>query len=171
MKKVLFVIAPDDFRDEELFVPQDELTKCGYETWIASHKTGTCKGVKGGVAQSDMVLEDVDTNDFEAVIFVGGKGSEVFFEDPHAFKVAQAMHGLGKTVAAICIAPVILANAGILKKKNATVFESESKTIEAKGAHYTGEGVVVDGNIVTADGPKNAKKFGQTLCEVLNKQD
>ncbi|MGP6140562.1 DJ-1/PfpI family protein [Jeotgalibaca sp. A127] len=171
MEKVLFIIAPDDFQDEELFWTQQELKDCGYETWIASHKADTCRGVNGGIAQSDMVLEDVDTNDFEAVIFVGGKGSRVFFSDPHAYKIAQAMHGLGKTIAAISIAPVILANAGILKKRYATVSESESKTLESKGVHYSNEGVVVDGNIVTAAGLRNAKEFGQKVCERLSKRD
>jgi len=167
MAKVIFVIAPEDFRDEELFMTQEEVAKCGHEMWIASHKTGTCMGVHGGIAQSDLLVEDVDTNSFDGVVFVGGKGSRVFFDDPHAAMLAQAMHGQGKMVAAICIAPVILANAGLLKKKNATVFESEVGTIEARGAVYTEAGVTVDGNLITASGPDQAKAFGLAICNFL----
>jgi protease I len=169
MAKVLFVIAPEDFRDEELFMTQEEVAKCGHEMWIASHKTGTCMGVHGGIAQSDLLVEDVDTNSFDGVVFVGGKGSSVFFDDPHAWMLAQAMNGQGKMVAAICIAPVILANAGLLKKKNATVFKSEIAAIEAKGAVYSGSGVTVDGNLITASGPDQAKQFGQEICGFLSK--
>jgi len=72
-------------------------------------------------------------------------------------------------VAAICIAPVILANAGLLKKKNATVFKSEIAAIEAKGAVYSGSGVTVDGNLITASGPDQAKQFGKEICGFLSK--
>ncbi len=167
MAKVIFVIAPEDFRDEELFMTQEEIAKCGHEMWIASHKTGTCMGVHGGIAQSDLLVEDVDTNSFDGVVFVGGNGSRVFFEDPHAWMLAQAMNGQGKMVAAICIAPVILANAGLLKKKNATVFGSEIAAVEAKGAVYTEPGVTVDGNLITASGPDQAKNFGSAICNFL----
>jgi protease I len=81
--------------------------------------------------------------------------------------LAQAMNGQGKMVAAICIAPVILANAGLLKKKNATVFESEIAAIEAKGAVYSESGVTVDGNIITANGADQAKQFGLEICKFL----
>lgn len=167
MAKIIFVIAPEDFRDEELFMTQEEVAKCGHEMWIASHKTGTCMGVHGGIAQSDLLVEDVDTTSFDGVVFVGGTGSRVFFDDPHAWMLAQAMNGQGKMVAAICIAPVILANAGLLKKKNATVFESEIAAIEAKGAVYSESGVTVDGNIITANGADQAKQFGLEICKFL----
>jgi len=60
-----------------------------------------------------------------------------------------------------------LANAGILKGKNATVAGTEAKTIENKGAKYTEPGVTVDGNIVTGNAPKSSKLFGQKINELL----
>ncbi|MEN6511444.1 MAG: DJ-1/PfpI family protein, partial [Chloroherpetonaceae bacterium] len=69
----------------------------------------------------------------------------------------------------ICLAPVILANAGILKGKKATVSGTESKTIEVKGAKYTEPGVTIDGLIVTANAPRASRRFGQAIVELLKK--
>ena len=62
---------------------------------------------------------------------------------------------------------MVLANAGILKGKSATVAGTEAKTIESKGAKYTGPGVMVDGNIVTGNAPKSSKLFGQKINKLL----
>lgn len=167
MANVLFVVAPKQFRDEELFFPREALEKCGHKTWIASNKLGACTGTHGGSVTADLVLKDVDATDYDAVVFVGGGGSEVYFQDTYALKLAEDMVRGGKITAAICIAPVILANAGLLNGKNATVFESEIKAIQSKGARYTGPGVARDGNIITADSPNSAVQFGLSLCEVL----
>jgi protease I len=80
------------------------------------------------------------------------------------------MHQKGKVVAAICLAPVILANAGLLNNKKATVAGTEAKTIENNGAIYMGPGVTVDGNIVTANAPKASRLFGKTIIETLGIQ-
>ncbi|MBK9942349.1 MAG: DJ-1/PfpI family protein [Kouleothrix sp.] len=66
-----------------------------------------------------------------------------------------------KEVAAICLAPVILANAGILKGRKATVAGTEATTLERQGAQHTGPGVTVDGNLVTGNASKQSKLFGQ----------
>ena len=73
----------------------------------------------------------------------------------------------GKLVASICSAGGILANAGILKGRKATVFPAEIALIKSKGAVYTDTGVVVDGNLVTADGPEHAKIFGEAIVKAL----
>ncbi|UWG95818.1 DJ-1/PfpI family protein [Dehalobacter sp. DCM] len=167
MAKVLFVVAPQQFRDEELFYPREALEKCGHEISVASNKLGLCHGTLGGCVNADLLLKDAVAVDYDAVIFVGGGGSEVYFQDPDALKLAMKMVIDGKITAAICIAPVILANAGLLNGRKATVFESEINTIQNKGASYSGPGVAQDGNIITADSPNSALQFGEKLCEVL----
>jgi protease I len=74
---------------------------------------------------------------------------------------------MGRVVGAICLAPVILANAGVLKGKSATVAGTEAKAIEAAGARYTGPGVMVDGNVVTANAPKASRLFGVKIADLL----
>jgi len=171
MATVLMIIAHDGFRDEELFLTREELEKGGHKTVIASVAKGVCRGSRGGSASATISLAEIRAEHYEAAVFVGGGGSRVYFTERDALRIAAEMAGQGKVVAAICVAPVILANAGLLHGKKATVYASEVKAIEAKGAKYTGAGVTVDSNIVTGDGPKSARLFGQKISELLQGQD
>jgi len=164
------IIAPERFRDEELFVTKEELEKAGHETVIASITKGICPGSRGGRATATLALAEVQVRDYDAVVFVGGGGAKTYFANEVALRLAQEMCRQGKIIAAICLAPVILANAGVLKGKNATVAGTEAKTIERKGAKYTGPGVTVDGRIVTGNAPKSSKLFGQKISELLGSQ-
>ncbi len=170
MAKTVMIIAPERFRDEELFNTKEELEKAGHETVIASLQRGTCRGSRGGQALAALAINEVRADDYEAVVFVGGGGSKIYFSNPEALRLAQEMYKQRKIVAAICLAPVILANAGLLKGKNATVAGTEAKTIESKGAKYTGPGVTVDGRIVTGNAPKSSRLFGQRISELLDKR-
>jgi len=168
MSNVLMIIAPERFRDEELFVTKAELEKAGHTITIASIKKGVCLGSRGGFAEATIALSDVQPKIFNAVVVVGGGGAKLYFENQQVAEIVKEMNQSQKIVAAICLAPVILANAGILNGRKATVAGTEAKTIENKGAIYTGPGVEVDGNIVTANGPKSSFVFGQKINELLN---
>jgi protease I len=170
MAKILMIIAPERFRDEELFVTKEELEKDGHETVIASTVKGICPGSRGGFASATLTLNEVQT-EYAAVVFVGGGGSKILFNNEDSLRIAGEMCKRNKVVAAICLAPVILANADILKGKNATVAGTEAGTIESMGAKYTGPGVTVDGNIVTCNAPKGSRLFGQKINELLEARD
>ena len=167
MAKVLMIIAPERFRDEELFVTKEELEKAGHEIVIASIVKGICPGSRGGFATATLTLAEAQTGNYEAVVFVGGGGSKVYFDNEDALRIAKEMFKQKKVLAAICLAPVILANAGVLKGRNATVAGTEARTIESKGAKYTGPGVMVDGFIITGNAPKSSRLFGWKICELL----
>jgi len=169
MARLLMVIPPERFRDEECFETRAVLEEAGHQVVIASTKTGSCPGSRGGAVKSTALLSDIRIDDYSGVIFVGGGGSKLLFNNQDAFAIAQKMDRAGRVVAAICLAPVILANAGILKGRNATVAGTEAKTIMEKGATYTGPGVTEDRNIVTANGPKSSKLFGQRIVSLLNR--
>ena len=167
MSNILMIIPPERFRDEELFVTKEELEKFEHKITVASTKKGDCPGSRGGFAEAEYDINELNTDKFEAVIFVGGGGSKLLFKNIRAYQIATEMYSKGRVIAAICLAPVILANAGILNHKKATVAGTEAKTIEEKGAEYMGPGVTVDGNIVTANAPKQSKLFGQTIGKLL----
>jgi protease I len=170
MAKVLMIIPPERFRDEELFQTREEIESAGHTIVIASTHTGTCPGSRGGQAEAEMTLGEVSIGDYEAVVYVGGGGSKLLFNNLLAQKIARDMCQQGKVVAAICLAPVILANAGLLNNKKATVAGTEAKTLEDQGAIYMGPGVTVDGNIVTANAPKASRLFGMRINETIKSQ-
>jgi protease I len=166
-KKVVMVIASKNFRDEELFEPKEIIEKAGGNVTVASSSLNISEGMKGGTSKPDVLLNDVKADDFDAVVFVGGSGASEYWKNPTAHALAKAAADGGKLVCAICIAPVTLANAGLLDGKNATVWKSERGVIKKKGARYTGEDVEVDGKFITADGPKSAAKFGRAIVRAL----
>lgn len=168
MAKILMVVARERFRDEELFVPRREFTRRGHKADIASTARGKCRGSRGKSATATVALSDCHPDGYDAVVFVGGGGSKALFADADALRIARQMNDRGKVVAAICLAPVILANAGVLKGKKATVAGTQAKTLEAAGAIYTGPGVTVDGTIVTGNAPKASQAFAEAVSALLN---
>jgi protease I len=167
MKKVVMIIAQDNFRDEELLEPKKILEHSGIEVKIASTTVKEVKGMLGAKVKPDVLLIDINVRDFDAVVFVGGIGASQYWDDPLAHKLAQDALNANRIVAAICIAPVTLAEAGILGGKRATVWSSEAGQLKAAGANYTGRPVEKDGNIITAAGPFAAVEFAEELMRAL----
>ena len=171
-KNILIIIASKNFRDEEYFVPYDVFQREGARITTASSVEGEILGIEGGEARSSLVLSEVNTRNFDAVVFIGGSGAVEYFENNDAHKIVQEMVNLHKIVGAICVAPVILAKAGILVGKNATVWSSlmnknNIKELESSGCSVSEERVVKDEKIITADGPAVSKKFAEKIVETM----
>jgi len=168
IKKALFIIAPKDFRDEELFETKKVLESSGVETEVASLEVGLIKGTQGGTQKASKSLFEADIADYGVVIFVGGPGASVYFDDPIALAIVEEVVRQNKILGAICIAPSILANAGVLMGKKATAFSSEKDNLINKGAKFIDSPIIVDGNLVTAAGPEVAGDFGWKIVELLS---
>jgi len=166
-KKVVMVIAKNKFRDEEYLEPRKILKDAGAAITVASSSLNESVGMQGLKVKPDVLIGDVKEEDFNGIVFVGGGGAKEYFDSPVAHKLARSFFDHGKLTSAICIAPAVLANAGLLKGKKATAFPSSLPILKAKGAILSSDNAVVDGSIVTAVGPEAGKKFGQELVKVL----
>lgn len=167
-KKALLIIALTDFNDTEYSVTRNALTQAGVTVSVASTTTGTATGQDGMHVTPDIATYNVNVNNYDAVVFIGGTGVEAaYFDDTTAWQIASNANNQGKVVAAICIAPVVLANAGILNGKQATVYSGNQAQLEAGGATYTGQSVTVDGKIITANGPDAATEFANAIKSAL----
>lgn len=167
MPTVVFVIAQDVFRDEEYAHPREVLERRGARVVSASVAPGTAHGRFGLHIDVDMALSDVDPAEFDGVVFVGGAGAAVFFDDPVAHHLARTMLDAKKTVAAICIAASTLARAGLLRGVRATAYGSQEADLRSHGAIWTGNPIEVDGTIITANGPEAAADFGSAIADAL----
>ncbi|MDR1195459.1 MAG: DJ-1/PfpI family protein [Endomicrobium sp.] len=167
MKKVIFITAPEIFRDEEYVIPKRILEEASVKVVTASAKKGEITGRFGTKAVSEMTIDEIDPNDFDAIVYVGGAGSSVFFENATALKLANDFFSSGKPTAAICIAPTIFANTGILKGKTATSFPDAKEALIKGGANYTGNPLEIAGNIITANGPDAAEIFAKAILEKI----
>ena len=165
-KKVLMVIAPVDFRDEEYFETRKVLEDQGNKITVVNSTGQPSKSTFGKIVKPDNSIYNINEKDFDAIVFVGGSGASVYFNNQKALTLAKEFYKAGKVVAAICIAPSILANADILNGKKATAFPSEKDNINAVGT-YTGKPVEQDGKIITANGPQAAKEFGKKIADAL----
>lgn len=172
-KKAVMIIAFRDFRDPEYFIPKEILEKAGVEIKTASNKMGKAIGAEGGDVEVDLLVSEINVSDFDAIIFVGGPGCLEALDNENSYRVAREAVEKDKVLAAICISPVILAKAGILNGKKATCWTdplgTQAKILKEKGAIYEKEAVVVDGKIITANGPGAAQKFGEKILESLTK--
>ena len=167
--KILMVIAHEGFSDEEMTVPKEMFEAKGLDVVVASSSKSEAKGMLGRSVKPDALLSEVKAEDFSAVVFVGGIGAKTYWNDATALGLARDAHQQGRVVAAICIAPVILANAGLLEGKRVAVWPSEKGRIEKKGGRCTGADVEVDGRLITANGPKAAGEFGRAILTALER--
>ena len=172
-KKILMVVAFKDFRDEEYFVPKEILEKNGFTVETTSSQIGLAVGVEGGEVEIKKTAKEIETKDYEGVIFIGGPGMTKELDNLNFQKLAQDFYQENKLVSAICIAPALLAKAKILENKRATIWsspldKSAIKILKENNAIYVDQPVVLDGKIITANGPLAAQEFGQAIVNFLS---
>jgi protease I len=163
----LLVVPPQGFQDEELFVTRRALEQAGVQVVVASTRIGPLTGMLTGTVRSDLLLNQVNLDNFRAVVLIGGAGAMDYLNNRVVLDlVRQAVAGR-KVLAAIGTAPSILANAGALKGARATALPTEQARIAQGGAMYTGRPVEKDGLAVTAAGAQAAPLFAQAILETL----
>ncbi len=171
-KKVLFVICQEDFRDEELAHPREEVSAGGAETVVAAREKSPARGMLGAVENPDLRIRDARAADYDAVVAVGGRGTpEHLWNDGDLHRLLREARDAGKVVGGICLSGATLAVAGVLKGVEATCYETDAsrKEMEKAGAVFVRKPVVVSGKIVTANGPPAARDFGKALVSAISK--
>jgi len=170
-EKVLFVISFTDFRDEELSEPREMLKRAGFKTIVASTDTGIAKGMLGSEVKPDILISAANADDYQALIIAGGPGCRNLWDDSDLAELTRKFTQQDKVLGAICLAPVVLANAGLLEGVDATCFSSARDNLASGAASYKPADVVVSGRIVTASGPDAAHRFAQTILNLLENQE
>ncbi len=168
-KRVLLVIAPRNYQDKEYSRPRAILKAKGIEVTVASTTTKTAVGMGGMQVKPDILVKNARAADYDAVVFIGGDGAAALAGDPQVLALAIEAKKHDKIIGAICIAPVILAKAGVLEGKKATVSAWGKGDLRKAGAAFTGKDVEVDGKVITGSGPAAADAFGQALLDALQK--
>jgi protease I len=168
--KILFAIAPDRFLDQEYTVPKAAFEEIGIECVTASTIKGTCYGMHGEIIESDLSFDDVNPADYDGIVIVGGIGCQDYlWRCEKLINITNAIGSAGKITAGICLAPVVIAEAGLLAGKNATALDTPAsrRLFDLDNAVLINEPVVVSGNIITARMPQDAKAFADTILHHL----
>ena len=169
-KKVLIVIPHTQFRDEEFFEPKKILDDEGAKVVVASTAVRACRGMRGGVVQSEIAIADAKADDYSAVVLCGGSSvPEVFWNDKKLQELVTAMAAANKIVAAICLSTVVLAKAKLLAGREATVYflPQAIEALKEGGATYVKETLIIHNNIILAEGPPDSQRFGQAIRAAL----
>jgi protease I len=167
MKKIAMFIAFQGFRDEEYTEPKRLLEAAGHKVVTVSTAKGEARGKFRVTAQVDATVDEITPADYDALTLVGGPGALAHLDTPKVHDLFKKAMELGKLVGAICISPVALAHAGLLKGRRVTCFPDGAAEVEKGGGKYTGADLEIDGRLVTANGPVPAKKYGMALVEAL----
>jgi len=163
-KRVLCLLAPG-FEEIEAIAPINLLRRADAEVVLASVTgdkliTGRC----GVTVQADVPLAEVEAQPFDLLFIPGGPGVIILREDGRPAKLAKAYASQGKLVAAICAAPMVLSDAGLLAGKRFTAHFSVHTNLPGVLAN---ERVVKDGNLLTSRGAGTAVEFGLALVREL----
>ncbi|TXC69974.1 type 1 glutamine amidotransferase [Sphingomonas ginsenosidivorax] len=172
----VLILAADGFETVELFEPKKALEAAGAKVTLASIGKDPIQGMKGDINKAetitpDITLEEVDTDDYDALVLPGGVANpdKMRLEDRALDIVTEFMED-GKIVAAICHAPWLLAEADVIDGRQLTSFPSIRTDLENAGADVVDEEVVVDGNLITSRKPDDIPAFNAAIIAALEEE-
>lgn len=167
MSSVLVPLA-QGFEDLEAITITDILRRANITVTTAGLDVGTVTGSRGTVVTPDTELNDVLHESFDMIVLPGGQpGATNLKNDRRIISLLGTMASAGKYLGAICAAPGVLAEAGILAGRKATAYPGTFPDENYPGVKAVDDIVVMDGNIVTSRGPGTAIDFGLQIVELL----
>ena len=159
------VIFMNGFEEVEGLTVVDMLRRLNIDCDIVG-KTEEVTGSHSINIKADRLLEDINSEEYDAVVLPGGlPGATNLRDDEKVMTLLKEMNNAGKVVAAICAAPIALERAGVLEGKVFTAYPGVGEKIV--GGKFKEELVVKDGNIVTSRGPATAMEFAFAIAEAL----
>lgn len=168
MAKVLVPLV-DGFEEIEAVTIVDVLRRADISVIMAGVTDSYVTGSHGIKLQTDLLLKDVDLGDITAIVLPGGPGVKNLQENEFVTQMVRDHYRSGKLTAAICAAPLVLSQAGILTDRLVTSYPSVKDQLNCK--EYLTDPVVIDGHLITSRGPGTSLSFSLALVEVLAGKD
>lgn len=166
MKKA-FVLLANGYEEIEALMPVDVLRRAGLDVSIVSiSEESLVTGAHNISVKSDLFLDDVDADNGDLLILPGGMpGASNLMENEEVKSLITSFYEKKKWLAAICAAPMILGEMGLLQGKKATCFPGFEKHL--KGAEVVKESAITDGHIITGRGIGAAMEFSLEIVRNL----
>ncbi|HTW92652.1 MAG TPA: DJ-1/PfpI family protein [bacterium] len=168
-RTVLIFLPQQLFSGEEFEPALAQLTRAGLQTRIAAMNTGIASSLDQVLVNTDITLRDAGVSDYAGLVLVGGSGAALYWDDSLVQAKCREFADNGKVVAAIGIAPVTLARAGVLKGHTAAVFHDRDAInwLKQGGARFSFKNLVIDRNIITAATDDQARAFGKAVASAV----
>ncbi len=171
MKRVLLFVE-NGFEDRELMYPYYRMQEAGYKVDVVGPRAKvTYNGEYGLTMKSDFSPQDVNIDEYAAIIIPGGRAPDRMRTNKGLVSLANEAFQRGKVIAAICHGPQLLIEAGVVKGKKATCYVSVSTDLKNAGGIYLNKSVVVDGNLVTSRFPADLPDFCRETLRLLGKRN
>lgn len=160
----LIVPFADGFEEIEAFSIMSVLRGAGLDVDMIGVVGSVITGGHGVRAMMDKRLGDVKSDDYDGIVIPGGgRACTTLGKSKVITGMIKEFNERGKLIAAICYAPRLLVQAGILDNRKATIYPGLEKEL----SYPRGERVVVDGNIITSQGPGTSIEFALAIVEFL----
>lgn len=168
--KKVAILAADGFEEVELTKPRAALDEAGATTIVVSLKSGKIQGMnhadKGDTVPVDLTLDDAKPEDFDALMIPGGlMNPDSLRSSEEALEFVRHFFREGKPVAAICHAPWVLIDAGVLRGKTVTSWPAIKTDVRNAGANWVDQEVAVDNGLVTSRKPDDIPAFNKKMVE------
>ncbi len=168
----IIIIASDGFEQVELTTPLNDLREAGAEVHVASPDGQAIKGWYfdrwGDDTPADLKIADVDVGSYDAMVLPGGQiNPDVLRTDADAVQKIKDFAATGKPLAAICHAPWLLIEAGLVEGKRLTSFTSIRTDLKNAGAEPVEEEVAKDGNLITSRNPDDLPAFVKAIVDAV----
>lgn len=170
----ILIMATDGFEQSELMVPQEKLSDAGATVEVAAPKSrmnsgkiyGWDKTDWGKTVSVDKDIDDVNPADYDALVLPGGQiNPDKLRTEAKAIEIIRAFYSSGKTVAAICHAPWLLIEAGVIKGNKCTSYHSIKTDVINAGGKWRDETVVTDQGLITSRNPGDLDAFVSKIIE------
>lgn len=166
MSKRIVMLMVDGFEEAEAIATADVLARLGFELCLTGVENELVTGAHGIIVKTDRLIADIALDDFDALVLPGGMPGSMNLRDSAAvIDLVQNAEVAGKVIAAICAAPMVLAQAGVIEGKRVTCYPGFEEHLGT--AVCTGARCEQDGNIVTAKGVGVSFEFGAAIAQAL----
>lgn len=171
--KTIAILATNGFEQLELEVPRDRLKAAGAIVHIVSPEAGEIKGWDktdwGRPVKVDKTLDQVSANDYDALVLPGGQiNPDLLRVNETALALIKDVFNQKKVVAAICHAPWLLIETGIIKDRKVTSFNSIKTDVINAGGKWEDSEVVTDKGLVTSRNPGDLEAFSMKIIEEVS---
>ena len=169
MTKKVALFIENGSEELELIAPLDVMRRANLEVdLISANNEDFITSSHNVKIIADKKINEVNNIlDYDAIVIPGGMpGSTLLRDNKKIIEFYQTMYNSGKLVAAICAAPIVLSAAGITDDKEVTSYPGFDKEINYKN-YNSDKAVVIDKNVITAQGPAVAILFGYEIVNYL----